>query len=216
MPAPNQIETVRAELRAHPEINVLDDHARGQILDLACAALGGEPWGRKSKNAAGTDLNTDTLTYRFPDGTFEIIDVIAGADPNPGNPDRGRFATWDTDGRRWAPGDNGYWVPALPVSSQPDDDDGPIPAPSRTPGAAIDAEFAAQSALIADLLKRVAQLEARPVSQPPPAVTLNGARVALKTDNGHYLCAEDGGGGDVNATRESIGSWETYTIEVQP
>jgi hypothetical protein len=36
--------------------------------------------------------------------------------------------------------------------------------------------------------------------------------VAIKTTNGKYLCAEDGGGSVVNATRDKIGNWETFEI----
>jgi hypothetical protein len=38
-------------------------------------------------------------------------------------------------------------------------------------------------------------------------------RVALRTDNGHYLCAESGGGGLVHSDRDSVGGWETFTLE---
>lgn len=36
--------------------------------------------------------------------------------------------------------------------------------------------------------------------------------VAIKTTNGKYLCAEDGGGDVVNATRDKIGDWETFEV----
>lgn len=36
--------------------------------------------------------------------------------------------------------------------------------------------------------------------------------VAIKTVNGKYLCAEDGGGNIVNATRDKIGDWETFEV----
>ncbi len=35
---------------------------------------------------------------------------------------------------------------------------------------------------------------------------------AIKTANGKYLCAEDGGGDVVNATRDKIGDWETFEV----
>jgi hypothetical protein len=39
-----------------------------------------------------------------------------------------------------------------------------------------------------------------------------GSHIAIQTDNGSYLCAEGGGGGEVNATRRSAGTWETLTV----
>lgn len=36
--------------------------------------------------------------------------------------------------------------------------------------------------------------------------------VAIKTTNGKYLTAEDGGGSVVNATRDKIGDWETFEV----
>lgn len=36
--------------------------------------------------------------------------------------------------------------------------------------------------------------------------------VAIKTINGKYLTAEDGGGSVVNATRDKIGDWETFEV----
>ncbi|MDQ6617526.1 MAG: thiol-activated cytolysin family protein [Actinomycetota bacterium] len=35
----------------------------------------------------------------------------------------------------------------------------------------------------------------------------------LRTYNGYYLCAEGGGGREVNATRTAAGSWETFDLE---
>jgi hypothetical protein len=36
--------------------------------------------------------------------------------------------------------------------------------------------------------------------------------ITLRTCNGYFLCAENGGGGAVNANRPSAGEWETFTI----
>ena len=43
----------------------------------------------------------------------------------------------------------------------------------------------------------------------------SGDRVALRTDNGHIVSAEGGGGGAVHSDRENVGSWETFTLEKQ-
>lgn len=37
-------------------------------------------------------------------------------------------------------------------------------------------------------------------------------RIHIKTQNGHYWYAENGGGGQINATRKSPGTWETFSI----
>lgn len=40
--------------------------------------------------------------------------------------------------------------------------------------------------------------------------------IHLRTANGHYLCAEGGGGGVVDATRTSPAQWETFDMEAVP
>jgi len=37
-------------------------------------------------------------------------------------------------------------------------------------------------------------------------------KVTLRTSNGHYVCAEGGGGQQVNANRTSANGWETFTV----
>ena len=37
-------------------------------------------------------------------------------------------------------------------------------------------------------------------------------RIALRCSTGHYLCAEGGGNGVLNANRQSIGAWETFDM----
>lgn len=124
--APNEIETVKKVLREHPEIDVLDDVSRGDILNFVIEDLDGSPWGRKSRNSSGTDLNTDVLGYKFSDGKIEWIDVLLGHDPNPSNPDRGKYATWSTDHKKWNNGENGFWVEGGDVV--------PGPEPGPEPG----------------------------------------------------------------------------------
>jgi hypothetical protein len=40
------------------------------------------------------------------------------------------------------------------------------------------------------------------------------ALVHLRTSNGHYLCAEGGGGGAVDATRTAAAQWETFDLQL--
>jgi hypothetical protein len=42
----------------------------------------------------------------------------------------------------------------------------------------------------------------------------NGQQVALRTSNGHFVCAEGGGGREVVGNRRAIQAWETFTIEI--
>ena len=41
---------------------------------------------------------------------------------------------------------------------------------------------------------------------------VTGSRVSLKTSIGQYVVALDGGGGDVNSTRNQRGAWETFEV----
>ena len=41
----------------------------------------------------------------------------------------------------------------------------------------------------------------------------SGDVVVLRTKNGQFIVAEDGGGGRVNANRTAIGPWEQFIIE---
>jgi hypothetical protein len=60
---------------------------------------------------------------------------------------------------------------------------------------------------IDDLRKRLDQLSRDALK--------SGDRVALRTDNGHIVCAEGGGGGAIHSDRENVGTWETFTLEKQ-
>jgi hypothetical protein len=46
----------------------------------------------------------------------------------------------------------------------------------------------------------------------PGGVVQSGDAIALRSVNGYYCVAENGGGGTVNVNRTSIGSWETFHI----
>ena len=62
------------------------------------------------------------------------------------------------------------------------------------------------------LALRVAALEARVRALEAASIQYGGS-IALRTDNGHVICAEGGGGGVINATRNTIGSWESFRVE---
>lgn len=42
----------------------------------------------------------------------------------------------------------------------------------------------------------------------------SGTKIALRVHNGHYVCAEGGGGREVVADRHALGPWEQFTIEI--
>jgi hypothetical protein len=133
--APQSQATVAAVAAAHPEIDRCDEVTRGAIVDYAAQRLNvGRPapvWGRKSRNAQGTDLNTDALTFKRSDGRFEIYDVLSGAPPC--------GAQWDGDGHAFAPGENGFWVP--PQLGPEPGGHVPPPAPMTTGDTITRAEF---------------------------------------------------------------------------
>jgi hypothetical protein len=65
-----------------------------------------------------------------------------------------------------------------------------------------------------DLEKRVTALEQHMAALEASAIKA-GSHVALQTDNGHFVCAEGGGGGAVVADRTQAAGWETFTVGVQ-
>lgn len=203
--APNQLAVVQRVFAAHPEIDRVNEETRGRAVDYVIAALGGKPWGRKARNKDGTNLNTDGLTYLRSDGLYEIYDIIDGHTGE---------ATWD-GGEPVIQGQNGWWAPG---TWQPVDSGGspaPVPAPASV-GSQLDASMKALSTQI-ELMKgaiaaqgaMIDTLRATVVASAP----INGVKVALRTDSGQYLCAEGGGGGEVNASRSQVGGWETFTLE---
>ncbi len=215
--APNKLDVVRAVMAAHPEIDRMAEVVRGKITDYVVLTLGGRPWGRKDRDKDPNNNNNsdDALCYLLSDGRFEIYDIISGGDGS---------ASWDYKGT-FADGENGYFrdVPGS-VPPPPTGPGNPLPPSGDAVTAAIRGLIAADIAPLqskvaeqATALKaaeaKIAALEARPSGG---ATKLDGARVALRTDNGHYLTAELGGGGDVNATRERVGGgWEIFTLETK-
>jgi hypothetical protein len=160
------MEHVVAEvIDAHPEIDALDedslDKGRALLVDWAAQRLnamdGTVRWGRKSRGRPSDDgradrPNTDGLTFKRPDGKFEIYDVIVGATGK---------ATWEGFGP-FNPGENGYWAPP-----QLGPEDGvvvpppPPPPPSVDPRIAqLEAQLAAERAANEDANRRIAEREA--------------------------------------------------------
>jgi hypothetical protein len=170
----------------------------------AAAQRLGYPWGLNGKRGDANNPSGDILAYDFPGAQPQLFDVLGDA----GGANAPQFSALEYPqqaGAVFIRVEADASVP-VPVPSQP-------PAP-RGAGAQIDAELTALLTRLAALENKVAELAARPVVTPAP-VSLAGQRIALKTNDGHYLCAEAGGGGEVNATREAVGGWETFTVEPQ-
>jgi hypothetical protein len=214
---PNRVELVRSIMQQHPEVNTKVDGERGQITDFVVLALGGFPYGRKDrdKDPENNNNSDDALTKELDGGHFEIYDIINGD----GTP------SWDFKGV-FAEGENGFFrlvhapSPATPGTPTAPPAGGALPA---SPGASLDAAIAALRVQLGSLAAEVASLKnAKPAEA--KAFSLDGVRIALKTDNGHFLTAGGGGGGSVTAERPEAGKpvegyepggWETFTVVPQ-
>lgn len=117
------VSTVVDNINRYPSINLSGvDDERGKLVDAVAYELNGftvnGPWGRKARRSDGTNKNGDGLTYKHPNGRFQIIDILIGYD-TPHEP-RSDYATWQDHGD-FAMGENGYWAPAVaPPAKEPD------------------------------------------------------------------------------------------------
>lgn len=123
--APNRLTDLQALAAAHPEINRMADGPfapnRGGITHLAAQTFG-FPFGRKSRNAQGTDLNDDGLTYALDANgdSFEIYDILSGGDGS---------VQWNYAGT-FSRGQNGYFAR---IAGTPTPSVDPEPPPSTLP-----------------------------------------------------------------------------------
>jgi hypothetical protein len=109
-----------------------------------------------------------------------------------------------------------FWIQPLPEgdSVPPVVDPPGTPLPPEAPPEATSLDAIVRGLIAAAVAPLRAELDALK-ARPQPSGSFP-SRIALRTDNGNYLCAEDGGGLAVNATRYAVGSWETFTVEPQP
>lgn len=100
------------------------------------------------------------------------------------------------------------------------------PAPTDKPKPSGGDSFIDLSPALAPLYAKIAALEARCAAlgvlidaskaEGDTTKLLDGARVALRTDGGAYVTAEDGGGGEINAKGpRPFGGWQIFTLELQ-
>jgi hypothetical protein len=108
--APNMQSEVQRTINEHPEIDTMNEEERGAVIDITDWRVNynlDRPWGRKarSNDPNNPNLNTDGMTFLRSDGLFEIYDCISGIDGQ---------SSWEGYGP-YAPGENGYWHPPMPV-----------------------------------------------------------------------------------------------------
>jgi len=206
----NYIDIVKGTIKAHPEIDCSDENQRGAIVVYVAQHLNpqdtNEPWGRKSRNASGTDLNTDGLTEILDNNTFYIYDILNGApfDLTENISREDHYATWVEYGP-FSQGENGFWYPAYEVNEDTGNDDTHIEQTVE--------ELKQSLAEIKDELDELKRTCVR-----------YGDFIGLQTGKGFYLCAEDQGlsedkvmtsvryAGNVNATRNGLGPWEKLKV----
>jgi hypothetical protein len=209
----SEIARAKAEIAAHP----LGDNLPDMPWTAERVANLGGRWGLNGKRGDRNNPSHDIFAYRWSDNASDqpiLVDVLG--DGGGANIEAFQILPWPEPA-------GAVWI-APRVVTVPDPS---VPSPSPTstgPGSQIDAELAALLKRLVALENKVAEVAARPVVAVPSPVSLAGARIALRTDNGHYLCAELGGGNDVHARRPedgnpiegyTPGTWETFTVRIQ-
>jgi hypothetical protein len=195
LPDPSAVKAALDRAR-QPFPPIVGNVEMGAILNTVAGQFPNMGMHRKDGQAiqpgTGIGISHDVLRYLPPGDDFGWwADVLGATGAGLATP---LAPSWlrSSDDRR-------SFVPPTAVNAPPPSP-GPIPpttTPSTPPGD------------LSDILRRLAALEQRPVS-------IDGVRIALKTQDGHVVCAEGGGGREVNATRTGVGPWETFAIEVQP
>jgi hypothetical protein len=202
--APDEFNLVQ---RVREAFNLRDEERHGPFLDEVIRTLGGHPWGRKLKND-GVTLNTDVLAFERDDKWIEYYDVIIG--------DGSGNVGWGPTGP-FKPGDNGTWVAVKGVEPGPVTPPTPPPVPSGTgllDTRKLDAVIAELRAANAALVARVEHIDRALLElSERPGVEIAGGHFAIRTENGHYIRAEGGGGAGVFADRTKVEGHETFTLE---
>lgn len=197
---PDDVHAIVVALHAqHPDLAHGSDDDRRTLQRRVCEtvrARKGERWGWKSNHPNGAAPAKDAIA-QLPDGErytpnvrqrLHIWDLVNGGTRQPFAQPVMSIA----DGSEVQ-----YFIPVAPIDHLA----GAAPSPSPEPPPAPPVDLSPLLAYIQELEERIERLESR--------------KIAIKTHDGHYLCAEQGGGGPVNATRIEVGGWETFTIESQ-
>jgi hypothetical protein len=201
--APNRLETVRATINAHPEVNRMEDgqQGRGQMTDFVVQALGGFPWGRKDRDTNPDNQNNsdDALCYKVGE-KFEIYDILSGSDGS---------ATWDYKGT-FADGENGYFRLVPTVIPFPPGPSAPPEVPGNPPSEPV---LAALAAFVADVRRRLSDLEARPAGTGGSASdTFTGGKFSIQGSTGKFFRLEKNG--DFSVTSDAhAGEFEEFILK---
>jgi hypothetical protein len=162
-------------------------------------------WGMLTKSAGENhqvinDLRVSVDAVAYKDAV-PIVDILtsAGDGPNTGG------ITWGVEEHRR---ESNLWVAPPPFEGEDsgEEEGGEEEGGEEEPdNSEVVKALARLTVEVAELKAAVAELKATSLRY--------GSGLALRTDNGHLVCAEGGGGGEVNATRTRAGGWETFTTE---
>ncbi len=183
-----------------------DDQRRALILKIAqqVAFELGSQWGTK-RAAASNPPSKDALAH-FDGVTLYGADCFDGTTRKPSVPDvmgalPGQQFIAVTATNHLA----GVVIPPTP----------PLPADASfgASAAALERRFAALVVVVETLKAEVAELRNVPPAPPTLEGGIDGKRIALRTENGHYVGVYGGGGAGVYADRTEVKGWEVFTIE---
>lgn len=219
---PNHLEVVQAVNAAFPHLlETNTNESCGQFTERVALALRDvDPdFGLVSKSGAEKQYRghgIDSLKHR----NGQVIDIIGAAGAKTDGENRVGTPVWSEVPSR----DGNNWMAPMAVEGETLP---PAPGPTNSGPTTIDAmvrsliaaaigiESSERAKLSAEVLKltaEIAELKARPIAG---NTSLTGKRIGLRTENGHVLCAEGGGGGEVHSRRDAVNGWETFIIEEQ-
>jgi hypothetical protein len=210
---PDHFHVVRAVNDAHPHLLQKNDHdsVKEFYWRAAWALHQHDPrWGMLSKSGGETGHEIDGAgrvaedAVAYQDVT-PIVDIIAGAN----NPPHRAAATWQVVEQRR---ESNKWVkpPAFRGEGGGGSTGGGTGGGESASGTA--AEIGQLREIIQGLRDELAAMAGR-LSAIEESALRGGSAVALRTEAGNVVCAEDGGGGQVHANRTEPGGWETFILE---
>jgi hypothetical protein len=205
---PDHFHVVRAINDAHPQLLQKNDHdsVKEFYWRAAWALHQSDPkFGFLSKSPGeahqvieGQRVANDAVAYR---DAAECVDIIVDVHGDgPAKP------AWQVVPRR----STNTWVQP-PAFRGGGGGGGAGTGGSATTGV-TSAEVDKLRNIIQDLAAEVGALKER-VAALEDAALHYGSPVILRTDSGHVVCAEGGGGGVINAARTNAGAWETFVVE---
>lgn len=205
-----ELTVLRSMLVVHQHLLVPNQPSLPFLIATA-QSLGGI-YGLNGKRGNRNDPSRDVLTI-LKGTTVHLYDVIGDAwDPATGV-GQNTLTLPSGQGEVHVNGDGGVWLDPASFPGAPGVPTQPPPAGGA--GSPVEAAVRALiDAAVAPLLARLAALEARPTSQPSRPVSLNGLRIAVKSDKGAYLSARHDEADLVRANRPTVEDWERWTLEV--